>query len=473
MGLEPRGLAALAALLLASAPLPAGAATFMVNSTADATDGSCGAGAGECTLREAIEAAVATPGRDTIGFDPAVFVLGTVTSINLLTPLPFVADPAGTAVDGSGSSVVINGDPALEDGIVFTSAPGVALADVAVTRLRFGSFPGHALRICGGGPPACDGDVSNATVARVTAVANGSDGIRIEGRVVSGVRVVDSVVHSSGMVGIHLAASQALLGARVESCTARLNGFDGVLLDGGPRNEASSIVRSAAVQNTGRGFDVRGDVVVGAELAELVSVANGNDGVQVFAESTVTSVAIADSVAAENAGNGFEVLGATGHTGTSLRGVEADGNTPHGITLVGPVEKARLERAVAIENADGGIALLESATKVKLSDVVALGNVSGVYLRGTRSSARRILAGANDDVGIFILENGSRNSVKQSTAPANNTGILIREPSTGNRVRKNSALGNVFADLFDQHVGCDGNRWRKNVFRSAVDPCIR
>src|SRR5215470_13141930 len=84
--------AALGVCLLALATT-ARAATFVVNSTADTTDGSCDVAVGGCTLREAIEAAVATPGRDTIHFDPAVFPHGpTPVPIVLASELPMIAD---------------------------------------------------------------------------------------------------------------------------------------------------------------------------------------------------------------------------------------------------------------------------------------------------------------------------------------------------------------------------------------------
>jgi len=66
---------------LASIPMPAEAATFTVNSTNDADDGSCDAR--HCSLREALIAANASPGPDTIAF-------------NIPGPGPHVIRPNGT-----------------------------------------------------------------------------------------------------------------------------------------------------------------------------------------------------------------------------------------------------------------------------------------------------------------------------------------------------------------------------------------
>jgi CSLREA domain-containing protein len=121
-----RAVAALVALVLTATPWHARAATFTVNSAADTADGFCGAAVGECTLRETIESAVAIAGRDTIAFDPSVFPRGAGTNIiNLASPLPRIADAAGTVVDGAGAGVFINGGNNVQDGLVFTSPPGV------------------------------------------------------------------------------------------------------------------------------------------------------------------------------------------------------------------------------------------------------------------------------------------------------------------------------------------------------------
>src|SRR4051794_171803 len=86
--------AAVAGLLLSLAVTAhAAAATFIVNSKADGSDGACSAAAGGCTLREAIEAAVAAAGRDTIRFDATVFTPGMhPVRISLASALPVIAD---------------------------------------------------------------------------------------------------------------------------------------------------------------------------------------------------------------------------------------------------------------------------------------------------------------------------------------------------------------------------------------------
>src|SRR3989304_5976113 len=71
-------LALVIALAVAWGAAPAQAATFTVTKTADTADGTCDA---DCSLREAIGAAEAAGGADTLSFDPAVFPQGTPATI--------------------------------------------------------------------------------------------------------------------------------------------------------------------------------------------------------------------------------------------------------------------------------------------------------------------------------------------------------------------------------------------------------
>ena len=87
-------LAALGGALIAAlwSPLPAGASTtFTVTSAADTGGSTCGSG---CTLRQAINAANATGGPDSIRF-----ALGGSAEIDLGSELPVASDPAGLTID--------------------------------------------------------------------------------------------------------------------------------------------------------------------------------------------------------------------------------------------------------------------------------------------------------------------------------------------------------------------------------------
>ena len=86
-------------------------ATFIVNTTADTNDGFCdisgqGIGNKDCTLREAINAANALTGANTITFS----VSGTIT---LASTLPTITDAAGLTMDGAGQTLTISGNNAV------------------------------------------------------------------------------------------------------------------------------------------------------------------------------------------------------------------------------------------------------------------------------------------------------------------------------------------------------------------------
>ncbi|PYS45741.1 MAG: hypothetical protein DMF68_21340 [Acidobacteria bacterium] len=82
---------------------------FVVNTTADTDDGSCdplgtGTGNKDCTLREAINAANADAGAETISFDPTVFASPGPYTINLTSALPDLA--SDMTINGPGANVL-------------------------------------------------------------------------------------------------------------------------------------------------------------------------------------------------------------------------------------------------------------------------------------------------------------------------------------------------------------------------------
>lgn len=88
-------------LVLLSATRPAGAATYVVNVNYDfqppSVDGICDTS--ECTLREAVEAALATPDADT-----STFAAGLTGLIQLRSPLP--SFNSNTTITGPGANIL-------------------------------------------------------------------------------------------------------------------------------------------------------------------------------------------------------------------------------------------------------------------------------------------------------------------------------------------------------------------------------
>ena len=457
-------------LLSLAVAIPAGATTFIVNSKTDTTDGSCGIGAGGCTLREAIEAAVATAGRDTIRFDPTAFPHETSPNpITLTSALPIIADPAGTVIDGAGASVRIDGDRSVENGLVFASAPGVPLAKVTLANVSVVSFTRDAVKICGGVPPMCAADVSTALVRNVFVTDTGHSGIAISGRIVKKARVIDSVAFLTSTEGILLIASESLVGGRVEGCTASRSGGDGIILSSGSQI-GSAIVDSFALNTGADGIQIEteGGDVSKSKIANVVSYRTQKG---ILIDGYLSAPSISDAVASQSELTGIEIR-SRGTTDATLTRVVADGNGLHGINLDGPITGGEIARAYALGNAGTGIDC-NGVTAVEVSEAIAAGNLFGIELHGSSSVLDRVHTSANDGTGIRVM-GGDGNTIKRSTSTGNgvlSAGIDIFDDSGANIIEENVALGNAI-DLYDANATCDANSWSDNVFRTRSQPCI-
>jgi CSLREA domain-containing protein len=328
-----RTVAGIAALAFTAIAWRAPAATFTVNSNADTTDGVCGPAIGGCTLREAIAAVVATPGRDTITFDAGVFPKAPGTAgIIVNSALPVIADPAGTVIDGGSGRVQVSAaGGVMGDGLAFESAPGVPLVKVTVANIVLTGFSGTAVHFCGGVRPDCDADVSGALVRNVVAVAAGGDGIRIAGRVVTKARVIDSVAWPSGGAGIRVFGSQSIVGARIQGSTARQSEEEGIALVAGVDVIGASIVDSIARQGHSVGILVQGDTVTKTKITNVVVNGNG-DGLVVRATNGNSATSISDAFAFDHPGDGIQIAGAS-ITAATVKRAAADGDDTTGILL--------------------------------------------------------------------------------------------------------------------------------------------
>jgi len=181
-------LALLAALV--QAPRPALAATFVVNSLADTDDGACAAAPGTCTLREAINAANASPAPDTITF-------GLDGTIQPAAPLPALSG-GGDTIDAtsrarrlilSGQAMATASPPVSSHGLTITSS-GNTVRGLVIVGFSF-----------------------------ETAAAGGGAGIYLTGTAASANRIYDNWI-----------------GVGADGATAIANRYAGVLLDNGASN---------------------------------------------------------------------------------------------------------------------------------------------------------------------------------------------------------------------------------------------
>jgi hypothetical protein len=471
-----RARAALIAVgLLASTPT-ARAATFIVNNTSDPTVGTCDL-AGACTLRQAIIEAVASAERDTIRFDPAVFPPGATATIRVESPLPTIADPAGTVIDGVGAGVQIwsqipVGEDGAAGGLVFASAPGVPLANVTVANLKVFGFDGSGVFICGGLPPECDADVASPLVQNVAAILNGESGIAIAGRRITKPRVADSVALSN-YAGILSYATESVSGARIERCAARDNEWVGLGVLFAESISDTLITDSVAARN-GYGIAIAAAAVAKTKLTNLAASDNVESGIA-FEAGEVSATAIANAVATGNGSAGIR-MAADSISGIVAKDVVANDNLL-GIDLMATTEvaDAKIAQATAVGNTQTGISLGAQARGARIVRVNVVGNgTHGLVVSGTENVLEHVRASENDGDGIRLAAPGSGNRIERCSGTANQgPGISIQTGNTGNTILRNVALGNDAIDVYDGNPSCADDAWTRNTFETRNEMCIR
>jgi len=466
------------ALALTILSAPGGrAATFLVNTTADGDDGACSASPAGCTLHEAIEASVAASGRDTITFDPAVFPLGAPGVIALATSLPVLADPAGTVVDGAGAGVIVQpggGLGLIVDGLVFASGSDAALANIRVANVTVRDFAGTAIVICGGDYPACAGDVTKPVVENVFVNDTGMAGVRIRGRDVTKARLTNVVASFNVQGGILLTASGALVGTRIDGCTARQvglqNGESGILLTSPVAITSTTITSSIGVGNGGPAVRIRSEGALSkVKLTKVVATKNVASGIVITAVGAASDITLVDVVSVDNETDGVALFGDS-VTGTTVKGLVANRNGSDGlrITSFATLTGAKITNVRALGNEGAGIEIpVGDVSGVQVSRIVVSRNEGiGLRLRGSGHVLKRVRADSNG-AGIHLDAPGSGNVIEQCTAHANDgppggAGIRIASGNTGNVIRKNAAQLNDGLNLEDGNANCDGNVWSDN-----------
>lgn len=459
------------------------AATFVVNSTAATDDAVCAVAAGGCTLADAIQAAVATPGRDTIAFDPVVFPLGAPGVIS--TEFPAITDAAGTVIDGVGAGVVLdvsgggNGIGGL-NGLLFASGTGAPLGGVTVANLTVRGYTASGILVCGGAPPVCDQDIAGVLVQNVVVEDNTLAGVQITGAAVTKVRIVNSVASRNGSSGFECAASQSLTGTQIAGSIARDNGSAGFDFQATFDTIGTSITDTVAVHNGAFGIGLGAERhLAKVKLTRVAAVMNQSFGILLEALEDIASTTIATSTANNNMIFGVRVAGSTRTAGVTIKDVIANGNLG-GIVLSSDnlVTGAKLTNAVALGNQNSGITL--GADIAVIGNTITGGAVTrngghGIHIEGSNNVVQRVRAAGNTGDGIHLgAQFGVGNKIQKCSSTTNDGhGIFVAIGSTGTIVQKNVALGNDANDLFDENPGCGGNIWKQNVFTALNDACIR
>ena len=397
-------------------PQAALAIPYTVNSTDDVNDGVCNST--HCSLREAILAANANPGADTIAFNISGAGVHTIAPLTALPPLT----DDGTTINGysqPGAAPTNNETPATilieidgthttaQSGLVITSADNL-IRGLAINRFDWdGIGIGYATatgNVIAGNHLGCD-------PTGMIDLGNGHSGVFIglgatnntiggdepgERNVLSGNEWSGVELHGSGTLSNTVAGNY--IGTRATGMAALGNTLYGVRIYGG-------------AQNNTIGGD-RGTITT-LHKRNVIS-GNGVNGVHIVGENTNDNVV---------AGN---------HIGTTVYGIAAIANTENGVYLAQSAQRntiggdSEAERNIISGNLQNGVYITGPAT---LSNTVS-GNYIGTDATGTARLS-------NADHGILVRGGAYANVIGGSTAGERNLisgnngwGIVLQDYGT-------------------------------------------
>lgn len=449
------GLVALLALLAATlpAPRPAYALSLVVNSLADDDDGSCSAApAGDCTLREAINAANASPAADTITFS----VSGRITPNSPLPPL----SGGGDTIDASNRN------------------HGLVLSGQNMATATPQKIPSHGLRIT-----SANNTIRGLVIIGfpiLTGAFGGGSGIYITGVAASGNKIYDNWI-----------------GVDTNGSTASPNQYAGVLIDDGASNNeiggtaagqpnviSGNTVANVAVQNVSSTNNViSGNRIVGnrigtnsAGTAAISDPPTGGLEGGIFVERWARDTLIRSNLIGGHVGNSFvagiKVISDVGE------GANAD-RVPRDTVIVGnrigvTDSGTQIANRVGVLIA-GGITL--GALDTVIGDPADLAGgrnyIAGNTVRGIEIQDNQLATGNTLIVGNYIglAPNGAR--VANGTAGNSNTGegIWIGMNAANGATKATVGPGNVFAAsrLFHIRVRSSGNIIKGNRIGTSPD----
>jgi titin len=395
--------------------------TFTVNSTADPGDGTCDAT--ECTVREAIAAANANVGTDTIAFNiPGAGPHTIQPASGLSVAQPVIIDgytqpgaSPNTNPPGSGSNAVLKVE--LDgSGAGYASGLRITSGSSTVRGLVINRFGDCGIDLWSAGGNTVEGNFIGTDVTGTADLGNASYGVYILG-------TADNTVGGAVAGAGNLISGNDRSGVFIYPATATGNRVEGNLI-------GTDITGAASLGNRGDGvlMDYALDNTIGGTVAEARNVISGNGAVGVRIFWGLTAM-------------GNQVQG--NFIGTDVSGTTALGNADHGVAITnGPA------------NTIGGM--------VPGAGNVISGNASvGVYIGGSGSTGNQVqgnLIGTDKD-GISALGNASHgvwiewgptlNTIGGTAAGAGNTishnagdGARVLGTATGNTTRGNSIHSN-------------------------------
>lgn len=322
---------------------------FTVNSTADTDDGVCDA---TCTLREAINAAIANTGNgDLINFSSSG-LFNNPQTITLLTALPDITESITIQGPGANLLTVRRDFNAATDFSIFTIAigitNGVAISGMTISNGRdvggagqdgFGGgidslsdltltgvhVTGNEATTGGGVALAANGTFTNCTFSgnRITNSSGSGGGIRFDGDGERTLRVANSTIsgNSTGFAGAGIQNISTSGNSRLEIVNSTITGNTAALGGGGIRTRTQSDPGATATTT------LRNTIVAGNSPTNLEA------GTSTGGPATVTS----NGFNLSDDYNGFVTLVGTDKTGQPLLGPLSliGGQTPTHALLAG------------------------------------------------------------------------------------------------------------------------------------------
>ncbi len=405
---------------------PSRAVNFQVNSFLDTDDTVCDVA--NCTLREAINAANATPTDDIIDFaGPGTIVLG--------GDLPALAPGTGTLVINGGGAIVIDGNAVAATAITINSDGN------SIFGLQIQNLTGSAIIIDGGANNIIGGTVAGQ---RNLIFDNGGSGILITGAASIGNTIVNNVIGTNalGIPGIGNAVGVNVVNGANGNFIGTLGG--GNIISG---NVGAGVVVTNATTNT-----INGNFI-GTNLAGTAALTNGTDGVLINAGSSGNFVN--GNILSGNTNDGLEISGgATTNTisgnfiGLDVSGNLAVANGAQGINLIGAINNQINNNTIAGNTLNG---VLITNGGVNSSDNIITANVigrpvgngdAGIRIANAVSSVLSSNTIQNNAVGIFVDGSIVKTDIISNTILSNTGNGVTVINSTSVELRSNSIVSN-------------------------------
>ncbi len=475
-----RHLRVLAGVLCSLVSVAAHAATFTVNSTNDLDDGVCNGT--HCSLREAIFAANATAGTDTIRF-----VIGAgQRTIQPGSALPTITDPV--IVDGT-TQPGFSGTPIIElDGSnagsgsngLRISAGGSTVTGLVINRFvpAFPATGGHGILLEVGGGNVIRGNYIGTNIAGNAALPNGGAGVQISGSANNVVGRTDlafrsNLLSGNSTYGVRITGPGAdgntvagnRMGTNAAGTAAVPNSVGGVGIDAGEGNVVGSALTGDTLisGNDGDGIIIsgsaNGSVVtgcwVGLNAAGTAALANGGQGVNL---SGVNGNTVGPgNVVSGNAMSGILLIsGSMGNTvtanfvGLNAAGTAAAGNLLNGIIVSDAGDNTIGPGNVVSGNGTNGVRLRTGASAnfvrgntigLNAAITAAIPNADGLQINdgasdntiGAPGPDRNVISG-NTNSGVLLVDAETTGNVIQSNFIGSNASASAAFPNGGDGV---------------------------------------